>query len=74
MDSGTEEGSSAKALAPLRILVRIEMIQVNVRRDLLSAGIRQLCDAELSSDISTLLKGLTALQTGTTDQSAEFKQ
>lgn len=44
LDSGTEKGSSAKALAPLRILLRIKMIQINVRRDLLAAGIRQLCD------------------------------
>lgn len=43
LGGGTEEGSSAKALAPLRILLRIEMIQVNVRRDLLAAGIRQNC-------------------------------
>lgn len=44
LDSGTEEGSSAKALAPLKILLRIKMIQINVRRDLLAAAIRQLCD------------------------------
>lgn len=47
LDRGTEEGTSAKALAPLRILIGIEMIQVNVRRDLLAAGIRQLCDVEV---------------------------
>lgn len=34
----------------------------------------QVCDAEISSDISMVLEGLTALQTGTTSQSAEFKQ
>lgn len=44
LDSGTEEGSSAKALAPLKILLKIKMIQINVRRDLLAAAIRQLCD------------------------------
>lgn len=44
LGSGTEEGSSAKALAPLKILLRIKMIQINVRRDLLAAAIRQLCD------------------------------
>lgn len=45
------------------------MIQINVRRDLLPAGIRQLCDAGFSFDISRVLKGLTTLQTGTTSQS-----
>lgn len=54
--------------------VRIGMIQINVRRDLLAAGIRQLCDAEFSFDISMVLKELTTLQTLTNNQSAEFKQ
>lgn len=71
LDSVTEESSSAKGLASL---IRSLMVQINVRRGLLAAGIRQLCDAEFSCDISMVLKGLTTLQTGTASQSAEFKQ
>lgn len=50
------------------------MIQINVRRDLLAAGIRELCDAEISFDISMVLKWLTTLQTRNTNQTAEFEQ
>lgn len=56
------------------ILIRIKMIQLNVRRDLLAAGIRQLCDAEFSFDIGMVLKWLTTLQTWSTNQTTEFKK
>jgi len=50
------------------------MIRINVRRDLLAAGIRQLRDAEFSFDISMVLKLLTTWQTQNTNQTAELKQ
>lgn len=50
------------------------MNQLNVRRDLLAAGIRELCDAGFSFDISMVLKWLTTLQTRNTNQTTEFKQ
>lgn len=53
------------------ILIRVKMIQVNVRRDLLAARIS--CVMQNFFDTSMVLKWLTTLQTQNTSQTADLK-